>query len=281
MNENFKPLNLSEYGNLPLRIILAIHEENNTLIPLVHALKLTYQSRGELEIIDVRTDREALEHIGVREVYERWGILTKSSHRSDVAGLGVKIKKVVKTGNKRQEIEKRIRRYTHDLLVIGTKSRETDSVLSRDLADYLAEFFNWTTLLIPYNVRPFVDAETGNVSLNNILIPVENSTFLNSCLIWVRKLLMLFPELTPRITGFHAGRTFPLIYEDEMKGLRWETEVRSDSVVNGIIESARRHNADMIIMGTGRKHSIMQKIMGSRTERVLRRCSCPVLSVKV
>ena len=165
--------------------------------------------------------------------------------------------------------------------MIGSKSRETDSVLSRDLADYLAEFFNWTTLLIPYNVRPFVDAETGNVSLNNILIPVENSTFLNSCLIWVRKLLMLFPELTPRITGFHAGRTFPLIYEEEMKGLRWETEVRSDSVVNGIIESARRHNADMIIMGTGRKHSIMQKIMGSRTERVLRRCSCPVLSVKV
>ncbi|HET6370075.1 MAG TPA: universal stress protein [Nitrospiria bacterium] len=47
-----------------------------------------------------------------------------------------------------------------------------------------------------------------------------------------------------------------------------------------IIRTARKANADLIIMGTHGRTGLTHMLMGSQAERVVRQSSCPVLTVK-
>ncbi len=265
-----------------LSVILPIHQADNSMMPFVHALKLAYASQGELEIVDVRREEEALEYIGVRALLEKWGVLPNSSKRSDVFDAGVRIKKIVKSGNKKAEIIKRIRRHSHDLLVIGTKSvRGIGTIFGRDLAEYLADYFRHNTLFIPSGSRPFVDMNTGNVNLENIVVPVESAEFFNPAIEKIRRLLELFPEVDPRIIGLHVGNRFPDVDHSILNGLNWETELRKEPVHSSIINSCIDHSADLLVMGTNGRQSLTQILIGSNTEQVLRESQCPVLSIAV
>ena len=91
-----------EQKNTFSRILLAIHEQHIVKAPFVHALRCVCASKGELEIVDVRPPAQRSETIGVREYLERWGFLPPESKRSDVATIGLRIKKVIKEGNGRK-----------------------------------------------------------------------------------------------------------------------------------------------------------------------------------
>ena len=52
-----------------------------------------------------------------------------------------------------------------------------------------------------------------------------------------------------------------------------------DSTVEHIMESAQKHEADLIIVGTQHHNAFYNLIIGSVTDEVLQRASCPVLVV--
>ncbi|HON11932.1 MAG: universal stress protein [Fibrobacter sp.] len=265
-----------------LSIILPVHQPDNSMMPFVHALKLAYASKGELEIVDVRREEEAIEHIGVRDLLEKWGILPGSSSRSDVGEIGLRIKKIVKTGNKKAEIIKRLKRHSHDILVIGTQSSSRiGTLLGRNLAEYLAVYFRRITLFIPSGARPFVDMGTGNVNLRNIVIPVESPSFFSLMTAQLKKILSLFPESNPRIIGLKCGNCFPEPDPSLLENIHWETELHRESMAHSILSSARKHSADLIVMADNGRHTLLQKLIGNNTEQVLRYSECPVLSVSV
>lgn len=267
----------------PLSVILPIHQSNNSLMPFVHALKLALLSKGELEIIDVRTEQEAVEHIGVRAILEKWGALPSCSRRSDVLGTGLRIKKIVKPGNKKHEIVKRLSRHAHDLLVIGTQSNHSGlgNLFGRDLAEYLADYFRHTTLFIPSGARPFVEECTGAITLKKIIIPVENSTFLYSALKSLRKILSLIPNAGIQIIGLHAGAKFPVIDPAHTDGFDWRPVLSSETILTAILNCVKENDADLIVMATNGRNTLSQKIIGSHTEQVLRNSTCPLLSISV
>ena len=266
----------------PLSVILPIHESTNSIVPFVHALKLAYASKGELEIVDVRSEEEAIEHIGVREILEKWGVLPLSSSRSDVAKTGLRIKKIVKEGNKRGEIVKRLKRHAHDLLVIGTVNQSAIGTLfGRNLAEYLADYFRHTTLFLPSGARSFIDENTGNTTLQTILIPVENTAYLVHAFEVLKRILSLFPGVEPSIIGIHVGSRFPDIPADCTTSFEWKTELYSQGVVSSVLKAAQKYGADLIVMATNGRDSFSQKLVGSNTEKVLRSSPCPVLSVSV
>lgn len=267
-------------NNQALSVILPIHQGTNSFIPFVHALKLAYASKGELEIVDVRAEAEATEHIGVRSLLEKWGVLPSSAQRSDVAQIGLKVKKIVKEGNKRREITKRLDEHLYDILVIGTEYKSGIGLpFGRDLAEYLADYFGRITLFIPSNARPFIDQSTGVVTLRKILVPSENSKSVAHALVALRKVLSLFPDISPEIIGIHVGKNFPEIDTTLLDGLRWRAELGSEAVVASILDSAERNDTDLIVMATNGRDTLQQKIIGSNTEQVLRSSKCPVLSV--
>lgn len=265
-----------------LSVIIPIHKGSNSYQPFVHALKLAYASKGELEIVDVREEQDAREHLGVRELLERWGLLAYNAHRSDVIDIGLKVKKVVKTGNKKREIKKRLDRHPHDLLVIGTDLKPGFVFpFGHDLAEYLADYFNRTTLFIPHDSRPFINESTGKASLKKILVPVENSQSADVAFLMLKGLLLLFPECSPEIIAVHIGKVFPLIESSNTYGLNLRTEIKTEPVVGSILQAAEENDVDLIVMATSGRSSIHNKLIGSNTEKVLRGSNRPLLSVSM
>jgi nucleotide-binding universal stress UspA family protein len=58
-------------------------------------------------------------------------------------------------------------------------------------------------------------------------------------------------------------------------------EVLTGPAASEIVEYARAHGMDLIVMGTHGRRGLSHLLMGSVAERVLRTAPCPVLTVKV
>ena len=70
MNEESSSENPSPESASTLRVLLAIHDNQVARMPFVHALRLAYAAKGELEIVDVRSSHERMDAVGVREYLE-------------------------------------------------------------------------------------------------------------------------------------------------------------------------------------------------------------------
>src|SRR5688572_23892434 len=56
-------------------------------------------------------------------------------------------------------------------------------------------------------------------------------------------------------------------------------EVAEGNAATEILDRARRHGSDLIVLGTHGRSGFERLLMGSVTEKVLRKAACPVLSV--
>ncbi|MBN1577073.1 MAG: universal stress protein [Chitinispirillaceae bacterium] len=265
-----------------LCVLLALHDNRFAKMSFVHALRLAYAAKGELEIVDVRPVSERMESIGVREYLEKWGILSAESKRSDVASTGLRVKKLIKKGNQRRVLRKRLKCHPHDLLVVGTQSSGSHGGLfGKSLAAYLANYFRHTTLFIPSGARPFIDEATGDVALKRVLMPVESDFFFIPAMRHLERLLSFFPDVAIEVIALHAGGAFPKLPPCQHPRIIWREELRDQPVVEAIVMVAENFRCDLVVMSTNGRDTLAQKIIGSNTEQVLRAVSCPVVSVSV
>jgi hypothetical protein len=200
------PHNTSAVNNFSLRIIHPVHEHSSDdLIAFKHALALAHAACGELEIIDVRNSDEPYEAFSVRGVLEKWGILPPNSERSDVGKLGLKVIKIVRKGEAKRIVRHRLQKHPHDILVIGTHERHgLDVLFGQDLAEYLADAFRQTTLYVPARARPFVNPDTGAVSLQKVLIPVAIDPPADLSFNFLHILLRVFHRDSVNVIGLHC-----------------------------------------------------------------------------
>jgi nucleotide-binding universal stress UspA family protein len=283
----------SAVNNFSLRIIHPVHEHSSGgLLAFKHALALALAACGELEIIDIRNTPGAdYEAFSVRAVLEKWGILPPNSERSDVGKLGLKVTKIVKKGEAKKIIAHRMEKHEHDMLVIGTHERHGLNVLfGQDLAEHLANAFRQTTLYVPAKARPFVNPDTGEVTLKNILIPVAQEPSADLSFHFLQMLLHIFHRDSAEVIGLHCGdaskslergETFPALPPPAISGIVFKEVCASEPVVAAIANAARSCDADLIIMTTQGRNTLPKKIMGSITEQVLHASTCPVLSIPV
>ena len=72
-----------------------------------------------------------------------------------------------------------------------------------------------------------------------------------------------------------------LVNDDDRRTLKVVPVVESSpNVAEGIVDYARRHAIDLIIVGTHGRSAFQQFLMGSAAERVVRTAPCPVLAVR-
>lgn len=64
-----------------------------------------------------------------------------------------------------------------------------------------------------------------------------------------------------------------------MAGRSFDVDVRVGRPVPAVLASAREHDADLIVMGTHRRHGWRRAVLGSVNDGVLHATSCPVLTV--
>lgn len=71
-----------------------------------------------------------------------------------------------------------------------------------------------------------------------------------------------------------------LVTRAEKEGLEASASLADGVPFIEIIRAARKHNADLIIMGTHGRTGLSHVMMGSQAEKVVRQAPCPVLTIK-
>jgi len=89
------------------------------------------------------------------------------------------------------------------------------------------------------------------------------------------------PEQVGRLMEEFKDRLREMVRDLETKGVRGvESHVLNGAAAIEIVEFAKAHDFDLIVMGTHGRKGLSHLLMGSVAERVLRGAHCPVLTVK-
>lgn len=71
-----------------------------------------------------------------------------------------------------------------------------------------------------------------------------------------------------------------LLEEDFLKGVKVTDTVEFRSAFDGIIDGVKKHNIDLIVMGSSGASGVKEIFIGSNTEKVVRNSEIPVLVIK-
>lgn len=257
----------------------------SSLVAFHHALKAAISTKSRLTLLHVASEAEWSKFPGIRETLERWGVLPEGSPKSAVGELGVTASKVVANeGEPVDAVLRFLEKHPTDLIVLAT-SRRGNHVpwLGKSVSAPVTRKAGQMTLLIPGDVKGFVSGEDGSVDLNNILIPIASTPSpepaLKAAARFVRKLNC--PEGT--FTVLHVGdaNTMPALRYPEVEGWTWKKELRTGEVIEAIVNTAKSVNAGLIIMTTDGRNGFLDGLRGSHSERVLRYCAAPLLTVPI
>ena len=74
-------------------------------------------------------------------------------------------------------------------------------------------------------------------------------------------------------------RLVALLTEQEIQELRPERVLQGGKPDHAIVQYAKEHEIDLIVMGTHGREGVARVLIGSVAEKVVRRAPCPVLTV--
>jgi nucleotide-binding universal stress UspA family protein len=246
-----------------------------------HALRIAVATKGLLHILHIEdAEKDDPNDWGrfpqVREMLARWRMIDPSASLAEVAEkLGVKfVKASVESQSPVHGVAAYVARHLCDLMVLMTHNR---SGLERWLEDSVAEAAARETrapaLFLRENQAGFVDRETGKLSLDTVLMPVEASV---PSLDAFRHIADFAHALNPAadVMLLHVGEDLP-----KFEGLLPHIELRRGPVVETILAYAKEIGADLIAMPTQGRRGLLDALRGTTTERVLHGAPCPLYAV--
>jgi len=253
-----------------------------------HALAIAVLRQTQLTILHVsksiREDDDWVNFPQVRETLERWRLLQPGSPRSAIFNeLNVIVRKRTVRGlSPIRATRKFLDEDPHDLVVLATEGSEAGPEwLHRSDAEAIARGSGAMTLFVPSRVtRGLVSLENGDLNLKNILLPVDGKVSCKAAIEFARRSAEIIGDGDVRITILHVGPQMPSIPRlPEGSAWTWQTSLRDGQPVDAILSAADDLDADLIVMTTNGRDTLDQALLGSTTERVLRKANCPVLAV--
>jgi nucleotide-binding universal stress UspA family protein len=142
------------------------------------------------------------------------------------------------------------------------------------------------------------------IDLRRILVPIDFSKYSQNALTYavalaekfdaelyllhvVQNLAVFFPDIlavsapsTEELNQSVRRALDRVIQESRMGNLKVHTEVRQGTPFYEIINYAQENTIDLIVMGTHGRTGLVHVLMGSVTEKVVRKSPCPVLTVR-
>lgn len=115
-------------------------------------------------------------------------------------------------------------------------------------------------------------ADRARLCLLHVLVPP--SPFLGD------ELPASYLDLQARARRDAERRLAALVAQAKKAGVRVEAELTEGVPFEEILRAARRHRADLIVIGTHGRTGLGRIFMGSVAERVLQRATAPVLTVR-
>jgi nucleotide-binding universal stress UspA family protein len=254
-------------------------------VAFAHALKAALIARSAFTVMHVSRDSTAdwTEFPGVRETLERWGLLPEGSARSEVARLGIEVRKVVA---QHDDPVKSVLHYLEshgvDLIVLASHRRDGRATwLRKSVSEPVARKSGQMTLFVPEGVDGFVSLADGSVKLRSVLIPVAATPSAQPAIEAAARLVRRLECSAGAFTLLHVGGSgkMPAATCPEVPGWEWKKATRDGDVIDGIVNAAAEASADLIVMTTDGRSGFLDALRGSHSERVLRRASCPLLAI--
>jgi nucleotide-binding universal stress UspA family protein len=256
-------------------------------VAFAHALKIALLRGASLDIMHVASydNTEWSEVAGVRSMLERWGLLPPQSERSDVAALGIDVKKVsALDSDPVRAVLRYLKSHPTDLIVLATRQQEPGFNWLRDsVARPIAEGAHQMTLYIPQGRPGFVSAEDGSVSLHSVLVPIAAEPPPQPAIDaarWVTEELRLPPGT---VTVLYVGQQAecPSVQLPAAGPWRWNRLIRQGDVVDTIVQAAEETQAGLVVMATNGRDGFLDVFRGSHSERVFSRLQCPLLNLPI
>ena len=273
-----------------IRIVHPCDFAKASRVAFAHALKLTLQSKAELELVHVEPhkfgnekDVHWADFPGVRATLARWKILPADAKPADVANAGLRVKKVLDSeSDPLRALVSYCEEHPPDLLVLATHQREGLSRwLHKAVAEPLARRSRAMTLFVPERGRGFVSPANGDVTLQRILVPVDHAPSAQAALEEAYLLAAGFDRKGVVFKLFHVGTNegMPTLYLPHRPGWRWEERLVPGDPVERILKEEADWLPDLVVMTTQGHTDFLDALRGSTAERVLRGVHCPVLAV--
>jgi len=275
------PRNLSE----PAKFIVHLTDLSpSSESAFVHALRLALTFQAELTLLHIGNGKDVDWDAfpSFRETLQRWGLLESGASRADVSKLGIKVNKLAVTGkNVAKVLADYCDRFTVDLLIVTTEQQ-----------GLLAEWFysgsheaavrraGLPALFVPAKGRGCVSTESGEVSMNQVLVPVDHELRADDAVERGLRVIAAAGSEQSQLTLLHVGAetNFPKVKVPDGPW-RIVQSVRKGDPATEIVAAAVECDADLVIMVTDGADGLIDGLRGSTTQRVLRGSPCPVLTV--
>ncbi len=247
-----------------------------------HALAIALIRKTKFTLLHVGAGKQQWTHFpAVRSTLERWGLLEKGSPQAAVFDqLAVRVRKMVLASDKPSvAILEYLEKHPADLLVLATEGREgLPRWIRPSVGEHLARKSKTMSLFVPQSVPGFVSLADGRISLRRILIPVDFHPDPAPAIEYATRAARFMGEPV-EIILLHVGDRMPSIAPPECEMCSWKRMEVGGDVVEGIIDVAREHSANLVVMATAGHQGFLDMLRGSVTEQVLRRAPCPLLAV--
>ena len=253
-----------------------------------HALRLGLNLKNDLTIMHVdpvRADPDFENFPRVRATLSRWDVLKEGATKDDLLTLGFGVRKILAMGdNPVASILQLLWRKPADLMVLATHPEDPLVKWLPDMVGQsLARKSLTMSLFVPGHGHGFVSLETGAVRLRRILIPIDHRPHPQSAVDAACTLAVGLGVQSVMFEVLYVGEqsSMPQLRLPKRDGWIWIESIRTGVVVDEILETADLHQSDLIVMATEWRHGFLDALLGSTTERVLRRTACPLLAVPV
>lgn len=174
-----------------------------------------------------------------------------------------------------------LRRVAPDLVVAGTHQRGSLSqLLSGSVAESVARNVTVPTLVVPLEGRGLADVSSGALDLRRIVVPAGDDE--------ATRMGLRAADWLVRATGAPRADVFLMHVEDGSPtptlddahdGLRISRQSLKGALEAELERAALDLDACLLVMATRGHDGVVDTLLGSHTERVLRAVRCPVLMV--
>ncbi len=255
-----------------------------------HALAATLLVGGQLTVLHIDPSGAAPrwdDFPHVRATLARWGVLPADAPRASVARLGMRVEKVqLGDDDAVSAVVDEVWDASPDLLVMTTHARQGIARWLRgSVAEPIARRAPVPTLLVPVGAPGLVDADTGQERLCRIVVGVDADPDPRAGLDAVARLVRTLRSPEGVVEVVHAGDESSVdaiglaTVAPELPGWSWVGRFRDGHPLDVLAAVAEESDADLVVTVTRGHDGLLDDLLGSTTERLLRAVGRPLLSV--